>query len=332
MADINRRGFITLLGGAAASSLLWPLATHAQQPRSRRFRIGWLTFGGPTLGVLERTLRDAISERGLIEGRNIEVTFRHANGVSTALSGLAGELVAQRPDLLIGLGGDVAKALFDASKGGIPIVGGVSEDPVRAEIAVSLGRPGKNFTGATFISDELAAKRIELLHEVAPAARRVAVIWSSQHLDDELRFARRAAETLGIGLSSRPVITMADVDAELRNASAENTDGLFVIPSRLTGLAAAKLARHGLDHRLPVIAAWREFVESGCLLSYGPNRVFQMRRVAEYVEKILAGAKPEDLPIERPTKFDLVVNLKTARAIGVTVPPTLLGTADEVIE
>src|SRR5262245_31229356 len=170
----KRRDFITLLGGAAA----WPLAARAQQPRSRRFRIGWLTFGGPTLGALERTLRDAISERGLIQGQNIEVTFRYANGMSTALSGLAEELVAQRPDLLIGLGGDVAKVLFDASKGSIPVVGGVSDDPVRAELAVSLGRPGKSFTGATFISDELAAKRIELLNEVAPAARRVAVIWN----------------------------------------------------------------------------------------------------------------------------------------------------------
>jgi putative ABC transport system substrate-binding protein len=329
MVDHQRRKFMALASAAVAA---WPLAARAQQPRARRFRIGWLAFGGPALGVLERTLRDAISERGLVEGRNIEVTFRYANGESMALPGLAGELVAQRPDLLIGLGGDIAKALFDASKGGIPIVGGVSDDPVRAEIAVSLGRPGRNFTGATFISDELAAKRIELLNEVAPAARRVAVIWNPQHLDDELRFARRAAETLGIELNSRPVMNMADIDAELRNARAEHADGLFVIPSRLTVLAAAKIARHGLDHRLPVITAWREFVESGCLLSYGPNRVFQMRRVAEYAEKILAGAKPGDLPIERPTKFDLVINLKTARAIGLTVPPTLLGTADEVIE
>jgi putative ABC transport system substrate-binding protein len=329
MLDVRRREFITLLGGAAAA---WPLAVRAQQPRSRRFRIGWLTFGGPALGALEKTLRDAITERGLIEGRNIEVTFRHANGVPTALPGLAGELVAQHPDLLIGLGGDVAKPLFDASRGAIPIVGGVSDDPVRAELAVSLGRPGKNFTGATFISDELAAKRMELLSEVAPAARRVAVIWNPQHLDDELRFARHAAETLGIRLNARSVTNIADVDAELRGAGAEHADALFVIPSRLTNFAAPKLARHGLDHRLPVITAWREFAESGCLLSYGPNRVLQMQRVAEHVEKILAGAKPAELPIERPTKFDLVINLKTARAIGLTVPPTLLGTADEVIE
>jgi putative ABC transport system substrate-binding protein len=203
---------------------------------------------------------------------------------------------------------------------------------VRAEIAISLRRPGKNFTGATFISDELAAKRIELLNEVVPTARRVAVIWNPQHLDDEITFARRAAETLGMGLISHQVMKMGDIDVELRNASAENADSLFVIPSRLTTLAAAKIARYGLDHRLPVVTAWREFVESGCLLSYGPDRVFQMRRVAEYVEKILAGAKPEDLPIERPTKFDLVINLKTAKALGIDVPPTLLARADEVIE
>jgi putative ABC transport system substrate-binding protein len=327
---MRRRQFLALLGGVAMAGPV--AAARAQQSRSRRFRIGWLAFGGATLGALERTLREAIAERGLIEGRNIDVTFRYANTEPTALARLADELVAERPDLLIGLGGDVAKALFDASKGSIPIVGGVSDDPVRAEMAVSLGRPGKNFTGATFISDELAAKRIELLNEVAPAARRVAVIWNPHHLDDELRFARRAAETLDISLSSRRVMSMADIDAELRAASAEHVEGLFVIPSRLTVSAAAKIARHGLDQRLPVITAWREFVDSGCVLSYGPNRVFQMRRVAEHVEKILAGAKPGDLPIERPTKFDLVINLKTARAIGLTVPPTLLGTADEVIE
>jgi putative tryptophan/tyrosine transport system substrate-binding protein len=328
MFDMGRREFITLLGGAAAS---WPLRVRAQQPLPRRFRIGWLAFGA-TLGVLERTLRDALSERGLIEARNIEVTFRYADGVSTSLGELAGEIVAQRPDLLIGLGGDVAKALFDASKGSIPIVGGVSDDPVRAEIAISLGRPGKNFTGVTFISDELAAKRIELLNEAVPTARGVAVIWNPQHLDDEITFAQRAAETLGIRLISHPVMNMADVDAELRNASAGGADSIFVIPSRLTALAAAKIARYGLDHRLPVVTAWREFVESGCLLSYGPNRVFQMRRVAEYVEKIMAGAKPEDLPVERPTQFELVINLKIAKAIGLELPPTLLARADEVIE
>jgi putative ABC transport system substrate-binding protein len=329
MSDIRRRQFITLLGGAAAA---WPLAARAQQPQHRHFRIGWLVFGGAALGDVDRTLLDALRERGLIDARNIEVIFRYANGVPTQLGELAAGLVADRPDLLIGLGGDVVGALFEASKGSIPIVGGVSEDPVRAGIAISLSRPGKNFTGVTFITDELAAKRIELLNEAAPTARRAAVIWNPQHLDDEIMFARRAAGTLGIDLISHPVTNMGEVDAALRNASANGADSIFVIPSRLTGIAATKIARHGLDHRLPVVTAWRVYVEGGCLLSYGPSRAIQLRRVAEYVEKVMAGAKPENLPVERPTTFELVINLRTAKSIGLELPPTLLARADEVIE
>jgi putative tryptophan/tyrosine transport system substrate-binding protein len=329
MFGMKRREFITLLAGAAAG---WPLAARAQQRQHRHFRIGWLVFGGAALGVVDRTLLDALKERGLIDARNIELIFRYANGVPTQLGELAAGLVADKPDILIGVGADVVKALLEASKGGIPIIGGVSEDPVRAGFAISLARPGKNFTGVTFITDELAAKRIELLNEVAPTARRAAVVWNPQHLDDEITFARRAAATLGIDLISHPVTNMGEVDAALRNASASSADSIFVIPSRLTGIAATKIARYGLDHRLPVVTAWREFVESGCLLSYGPSRVTQARRLAEYVEKAMAGAKPENLPIERPTKFELVTNLKTAKSIGLELPPTLLARADEVIE
>jgi|SRR6516165_5760172 len=335
MLDTKRREFIALLGagglplgGAAA----WPLAARAQRLQSRRFRIGWLAFSGAALGPVDRKLWNALSERGLIEARNTEVTLRYANGMPERLGELAIELVAQKPDLLIGVGGDVVRALLGASRGSIPIVGGVSEDPVRAEFAASLSHPGKSFTGVTFITDELAAKRVQFLNEAARGARRPAVIWNPQHLDDEIMFARRAAETLGLTLSSHPATSLADVDDALRGASTDGADSIFVIPSRLTGMAAAKIARYGLDHRLPVVTAWREYVESGCLLSYGPNRAFQMRRVAEYAEKIMAGAKPEELPIERPAKFELVINLKTARAIGLEIPSTLLARADEVIE
>jgi putative tryptophan/tyrosine transport system substrate-binding protein len=328
MFSMRRRDFITFLGGAAA----WPLAARAQQPQHRHFRIGWLVFGGAALGVVDRTLLDALKERGLIHAQNVEVLFRYANGMPTQLGELAAGLVADRPDILIGVGGDVVRALFEASKGSIPIIGGVSDDPVRAGIAISLARPGKNFTGVTFITDELAAKRIELLNEFAPTARRAAVVWNPQHLDDEIMFARRAAATVGIDLISHPVTTMGDVDAALRNASANSADSIFVIPSRLTGIAASKIARYGIDHRLPVVTAWREFVESGCLLSYGPSRTTQARRVAEYVEKVMAGAKPENLPVERPTKFELVINLRTAKSIGLELPPTLIARADEVIE
>ena len=266
------------------------------------------------------------------DGHNIEFVFRYANGISDRLAELAAELVAQKPDLLLAVGGDVIKSLFEASKGSIPIVGGVSDSPMRAGIALSLSRPSKNFTGITFLTDEMAAKRIELLKEVAPNARRVAVIFNPQHFDDEVTFARRGAELLGIELTTHPINNLIDLDAALHAASASGADSLFIISSRLTGLVATKIAQHGQEHRLPVIASWREFAASGALLSYGPSRIFEAKRLAGYVQKVLNGAKPADLPIEQPVKFELVINLKTAKALGLTVPQTLLARADELIE
>jgi putative tryptophan/tyrosine transport system substrate-binding protein len=189
---MKRRDFIALLGSAAAA---WPLAARAQ--RAKINRIGWLVFGTSELGPIDKTLRDALTERGFVQGRNIDVTFRYANAEPTRLPELARELAAQKPDLLIGVGGDVVRALVDASNG-TPVVGGVSDNPVRAGIALAFARPGKIFTGVTFLTDEMAAKRMELLNEVAPTARRVAVVWNPQHLDDEMLFARRAAETLAL--------------------------------------------------------------------------------------------------------------------------------------
>jgi putative ABC transport system substrate-binding protein len=287
-------------------------------------------YGDAKLGPIDQSLKDALAQAGLVDGRNIQIVFRYANGKSDQLDALASELVAQKPDLLLAMGGDVIKPLFEASKGSIPIVGGVSDSPMRAGIAESLARPNKNFTGITFLTDEMASKRMELLKEVVPSVRRVAVIFNPQHFDDEVTFARRGAESLGIELTTHPVNKMADLDAAL-NATG-GADSLFIISSRLTGLVAGKIAQFGQDRKLPVIASWREFVDSGALLSYGPSRIFEAKRLAGYVQKILNGAKPADLPIEQPVKFELVINLKTARALGLSVPPPLLGRADTVIE
>ena len=323
---MKRREFITFLGGAVAAG---PLAARAQKSLPR---IGWLVYGGVTLGPIDQSLKDALAQVGLVDGRNIEIVFRYANGEMDQLAGLADELVAQKPDLLLAVGGDAIKPLFEASKGDIPIVGGVSDSPMRAGIAVSLARPSKNFTGITFLTDEMAAKRMEFLKEVAPNARRVAVIFNPQHFDDEVTFARRGAESLGIALTTHPINRAADLDVALLAASAGGTDGLFIISSRLTGLVAAKIAQHGQEHRLPVIASWREFAASGALLTYGPSRVFEAKRLVGYVQKVLSGAKPADLPIEQPVKFELVINLKTAKALGLNVPLPLLDRADELIE
>jgi len=319
---MQRRTFLMALLAAPASAAA----------QNRRFRIGWLVFGGATLGPIDQSLKDALSQRGLVDGGNIEIIYQYANGAPARFAELAGKLVAEKPNMLLGVGGDIVKALFDASKGGIPIVGGVSDNPIRAGIAASLARPGKNYTGVTYLTDEMAAKRIELLKEVVPDAKRVAVIFNPLHLDDELTFARRGAESLGINLTSHPINNVADLDAALSAASASGADSLFVIPSRLTGFVAGKIAQHGQERRLPVIASWREQVASGCLLSYGPSRIFEAKRLAGYVEKVFKGAKPADLPIEQPEKFELVVNLKVARAIGLTIPSSFLLRADEVIE
>jgi putative ABC transport system substrate-binding protein len=289
-------------------------------------------YGGATLGPIDQSLKDALAQVGLVDGRNIEFVFGYANGKSDQLARLASELVAQKPNLLLAVGGDAIKPLFEASKGGIPIVGGVSDNPMRAGIAVSLARPGTNFTGITFLTDEMAAKRMEFLKEVAPNARHVAVIFNPQHFDDEVTFARRGAESLGIKLTTHPINSAADLNAALLAASAEGADSLFIISSRLTGFLAAEIARYGQERRLPVIASWREFAASGALLSYGPSRIFEAKRLVGYVQKVLNGAKPADLPIEQPVKFELVINLKTAKALGLNLPLPLLDRADELIE
>lgn len=324
---MRRREFIAGIGGTAA---VWPLAVRAQKAVPR---IGWLVFGeARNMGPVDQSLKDALVQAGLLDGRNIEIVFRYANGMPDRLTELAAELVGQRPDLLLAIGGDVIKPLFEASKGSIPIVGGVSDNPIRSGIAVSLARPNKNFTGITFLTDEMAAKRIELLKQVAPNVRKVAVIFNPQHFDDEVTFAQRGAESLELQLTTHPINKIADLGAALQGVEASGADGLLVISSRLTGIVAGKIAQHGQEHRIPVMASWREFADGGSLMSYGPSRTFEAKRLVGYVQKVLNGEKPADLPIEQPVKFELVINLKTAKVLGLTVPPSLLARADEVIE
>src|SRR5215213_5467201 len=308
---------------------MWPHAARAQKSLPR---IGWLVFGDAKLGPIDQSLKDALAQAGLVEGRNIEIDFRYANGVPNRLAELAAELVAQKPAVLLAVGGDVIKPLFEASKGSIPIVGGVSDSPMRAGIAASLARPSKNFTGITFLTDEMAAKRMELLKEVAPNARRVAVIFNPQHFDDEVTFARRGADSLGIEPTTHPINSVADLDGALHATSASGADSHFLISSRLTGIVGTNIAQHGQERRIPVIASWREFTASGALLSYGPSRIFEAKRLVGYVQKVLNGAKPADLPIEQPVKFELVINLKTARTLGMSISRDFLLRADELIE
>jgi putative ABC transport system substrate-binding protein len=322
---MRRREFITLLVGASAAA---PFPSFAQKIS----RIGWLVFGDASLGPTDQSLKDALAQNGLVDGRTINILYRFANGDLKRVPALAEELADQKPNVMIAIGGDLTKALFDASKGSIPVVGGVSDDPVRMGLASSLARPGRNFTGVTFLTNEMAAKRIELLKEIAPDTKRVAVIFNPQHVDDELTFARKAAQSLSIEITSHPINSAGDLDAALRAVKDSGADSLFVIASRLTRLVAGRIAQYGLEQRLPVITAWREFGTNGALLSYGPSLVFEAKRVAGYVEKVVKGAQPADLPIEQPVKFELVVNLKTARSIGLALDRSVLLRADDLIE
>jgi putative tryptophan/tyrosine transport system substrate-binding protein len=321
---MRRRDFIAW----TAATTLWRVPARAQ---SKRPKIGWLVFGDPNLGPVDRSLKNALLEASIAD-RTAEIIYRYANGRADRLDGLAEELVVQRPDVLIGIGGDVVHALVDASKGAIPVVGGVSDSPMRSGLAESLGRPGRNFTGLTFLTDEMAGKRMELLREIAPKAGRVAVIYNPQHLDEELKYARGAAAQLEVELSTHPISKVSDLDDALHAATAASADGVFIISSRLTGVLAANIARYGQERGVPVIASWREFADAGALVSYGPSRIFEARRLAGYVRKVLDGAKPAILPIEQPVKFELVVNLRTARIIGLPIGKEFILRADEVIE
>lgn len=323
---MKRRRFIGLLAAAA----VFPASPMLAQ--KRQVQIGWLAFGQDAQTHIDQTLKDALNQNSLAERRTIEIVYRFAKGNSTQLAPLADELAALNPDILVGIGGDVIRALVDASRGRIPVVGGVSDNPIRAGLATSLARPDKNFTGVTYLTDEMAAKRVELLKDAIPGTNQVAVIHNPQHLDDEMAFAQRAAASLSIQLSAYPITQAGELDAALRGIAGEKTDAVFVIASRLTNLLSGRLAQFGVDARIPIIAAWREFVANGALLSYGPDRALQAKKIAEYVQKILNGAKPADLPIEQPTRFELVVNLKTARTIGLTISREVLLRADDLID
>jgi putative ABC transport system substrate-binding protein len=322
---MRRRRFIGLMAGAAVFS-----SPALSQKRS--FQIGWLAFGHDAQSQIDRSLKEALAQNGLVTEQNLEIVYRFAKGSSSQLAPLAAELASLKPNILVGVGGDVVKALVEASKGSIPVVGGVSDNPVRAGLAMSLARPGANFTGVTFLTDEMAAKRVELLNEAIPNAKRVAVLHNPQHLDDELAFAQRAAGSVGIELFAYPLTEPGELDAALRESVTKQADAIFVIASRLTNLLSAKIAQFGLNEKVPVIAAWREFTAGGALLSYGPDRVLQAKRIAEYVQKVLNGAKPADLPIEQPTRFELVINLRTARAIGLEISREVLLRADDLID
>jgi putative ABC transport system substrate-binding protein len=323
---MRRRDFIALLAGAAA----WPVALRAQ-PAARRPRVGILVFSTPQSDPNTEMLLQGLRQLGYVEGQNITFEFGFADGKFERLAAIAAELVALKPDVLFALGGDVVPFLAKATQT-IPVAYAISADPVQLGLASSLAKPGGNTSGVTFLSDELAAKRLEVLKQVAPRISRVGFLSNPDHADNELPVARRAAAALGVQLHSMDVRSPDDLDAAFHGATQARVDALYVVSSRQIVGSLSPIIDFATTHRLPLAAGWGAWVQAGGLISYGPNVGESVRQSASYVDKILKGAKVGDLPVQQPTRFELLVNLKTAKALDIAIPESFLLRADKVIE
>jgi ABC-type uncharacterized transport system substrate-binding protein len=326
---MKRREFITLLGGAAVA---WPLAARAQQPAKLPI-IGYL---GPStrsvdahrLGALVQRLR----ELGWIEGRTIVIEYRWAEGRNEHLAKVTAEFVRLKVDVIV-TAGTAAVVTAKQATSVIPIVFAVAGDPVGTGLVASLARPGGNVTGLSNQSADLAGKRLELLREVVPSLRRLAILANAGSPIGvlEMREAQAAARTLGFEVATVEIRRAQDI-APAFDALKGPADALYVCSDPLVTTNRIRINTLALGARLPTMHGQGDNVEAGGLMSYGANYPDLHRRAADYVDKILRGAKPTDIPVEQPTKFDLVINLTTAKVLGLTVPPSLLTTADEVIE
>ena len=318
---------IGLAVALTTSLLLAPCAAQAQPARVARLGVLLLSSADPNLPAFRKGLR----ELGYIEGQNLVVELRDADGKPERLGNLAVELVQRKPDIILALGGDVAPFAKRATQS-IPIVMVNSADPVKGGLVTSLARPGGNVTGVTFLSADLAGKRIQFLKEASPAIARVGVLLNPDHPDDELRETQEAARTLGIQVQSLEIRGAADVEGAFQAAVKGRAEAIVVVSSRQTTLNRARILELARSHKLPLVGGWGPWAQGGALFSYGPDLDPIVRLAATYVDKILKGAKPADLPVEQPTKFELVINLKTAKALGLTIPQSVLLRADQVIE
>ena len=324
---MNRRRLIAVLG---TSTLVVPVAAFPQQAPGKVPRIGLLLFNSPQTDPIAPLL-EGLQALGYVDGKTIGIEYRFAEGKAERLPDLAAELVRLNPEVIFAYGGDVAPHVKKAT-GSIPIVALVSNDPVQSGLVASVPRPGGNVTGITLVYDELAGKVIELLKEAVPAISRIAVLWNPDHADPEFQETQRAATALGVRLQSLEVRQPGDFDAAFNKGTSEHAEGLIIVSSRLLLQRRRQIVEFGAKNGIIMAGNWGDWAKDGLLLTYGPDPAKAMRRIAVYIDKILKGTRPADLPIERPTRFELVINTKTAKGLGLAVPQSLLQRADEVIE
>jgi ABC-type uncharacterized transport system substrate-binding protein len=327
---MRRRKFVALLGGVVAA---WPFAARAQHG-GKIPRVG---FMGNSTAALEANLigpfREGLREHGYEEGRNVEIVFRWAEGRYERFPALIAELIAANVDVIVTAGTPAALAVKKATST-VPVVMAAVGDPVGTGIVSSLARPGGNITGLSGTAPDLEGKRLELLREVVPNLSQVAFFLNPANAlhDISLRQARAAANTLHIKLLSQEVRRSEDLDGAFASIVKERPGGLLILADRVFLYDRERLMKFATERRLPSVNAYRELVEAGGLMSYGPSYEDMHRRAADYVDKNLKGAKPSDLPIEQPTKFNLLINAKAAKALAIALPPTLLARAGQVIE
>jgi len=326
---MKRREFITLLSGAAAG---WPLAARGQQS-VKVWRIGYLGFGPASNWTSEvEALRSGLRDLGYVEGKNIFIEFRWAERADQTLD-LAAQLASMNVDVIFAPASTNVEPARKVTKT-IPIVFANHADPVGLGDVESLSRPGGNITGLSMLLTELSVKQLEILKEALPHATRIGVLWNSMTPSHPtaIKAIEAASEKLGVELVMTPAGTITDIEGAFSTMTRESVRGVLVLGSPISNAQGPLLAELQLKHQLPAIFSYRPNVDAGGLMSYGADFNDLYRRAATYVDKILKGTKPADLPVEQASKYLLVVNLKTAKALGLIIPPTLLARADEVIE
>jgi len=324
---VRRRECITLLGGA---TIAWPLGARAQQ-RAMPV-IGYLGSGsaGPSVAAF----RQGLSEAGYVEGQNVAIEYRWAESRVDRLPAMAADLVGRKVDVIVATGGTPSGLAAKTATSTIPIVFDSGDDPVATGLVASLARPGGNVTGFSILVVDLTAKRLELLCEMVPLARIIAVLVNPQysHTEDVIRVAQEAARAKGVELRILKVGTDSEIAAAFASLVQLKADALIVAGDPFFNAQREQLVALAASHAVPAAYQWRAYAASGGLISYGPSLPSIYRQIGIYAGKILNGAKPADLPVQQPTTFELVINLRTARALGLTVPQSLLARADEVIE